>query len=128
MLHPGESGRAGEARRPDQPAGRAEPSTARVVNDPAILACIKQYELAYRMQTAVPAPVDIAAERKVLETYGADPQGVIRQQPPARRLTESGVRFVQLYEKGWDVHGEIAMQHTERCRAVDRPIARSSPT
>ena len=41
----------------------------------------------------------------------------------ARRLSESGVRFVQLYEKGWDSHGEIEKQHVERCRAVDRPIA-----
>ena len=41
----------------------------------------------------------------------------------ARRLSERGVRFVQLYEKGWDSHGEISTQHPERCRAVDRPIA-----
>ena len=57
--------------------------------------------------------------------YGAEPGRVsfANNCLLARRLSESGVRFVQLYEKGWDSHGEIAKQHTERCRAVDRPIA-----
>ena len=96
------------------------------MNDPAILARIKQYELAYRMQTAGPELADIAAEpQAVREAYGAEPAGVsfANNCLLARRLSESGVRFVQLYEKGWDSHGEIAKQHTERCRAVDRPIA-----
>ena len=89
--------------------------------------CIRdRYELAYRMQTAVPELADIAAEpQAVREAYGAEPAGVsfAKNCLLARRLSESGVRFVQLYEKGWDSHGEIAKQHTERCRAVDRPIA-----
>ena len=97
-----------------------------LVNDPAILARIKQYELAYRMQTAVPELADIASEpQTVREAYGAELGRVsfANNCLLARRLSESGVRFVQLYEKGWDSHGEIAKQHTERCRAVDRPIA-----
>jgi len=97
-----------------------------LVNDPAILARIKQYELAYRMQTAVPELADIAAEPPAIhETYGAEPGRVsfANNCLLARRLSESGVRFVQLYEKGWDSHGEIAKQHTERCRAIDRTIA-----
>ena len=59
------------------------------------------------------------------EAYGAEPGGVsfANNCLLARRLSQSGVRFVQLYEKGWDSHGEIAKQHPERCRAVDRPIA-----
>ena len=97
-----------------------------LVNDPAILARIKQYELAYRMQTAVPELADIASEpQTVREAYGAELGRVsfANNCLLARRLSESGVRFVQLYEKGWDSHGEIAKQHTERCRAVDRPIS-----
>ena len=64
-------------------------------------------------------------DRSVREAYGAKPGRVsfANNCLLARRLSESGVRFVQLYEKGWDSHGEIAKQHTERCRAVDRPIA-----
>ena len=78
------------------------------------------------MQTAVPELADIASEpQTVREAYGAELGRVsfANNCLLARRLSESGVRFVQLYEKGWDSHGEIAKQHTERCRAVDRPIA-----
>jgi len=77
-------------------------------------------------ETAVPELADIAAEpQAVRDTYGAEPAGVSFANNClfAWRLSESGVRFVQLYEKGWDSHGEIAKQHTERCRAVDCPIA-----
>ena len=97
-----------------------------LVNDPAILARIKQYELAFRMQVAVPELVDIDSEPiHIRESYGAESGKVsfANNCLLARRLSESGVRFVQLYEKGWDSHGDISTQHPERCRAVDRPIA-----
>ena len=93
-------------------------------NVPASRARIKQYELSSRMQTAVPELADIASEpQTVREAYGAELGRVsfANNCLLARRLSESGVRFVQLYEKGWDSHGEIAKQHTERCRAGDRP-------
>ena len=96
------------------------------VNDPEILARTKQYELAFRMQASVPELADISREPTgVHEAYGAEPGKVsfANNCLLARRLSERGVRFVQLYEKGWDSHGEISTQHPERCRAVDRPIA-----
>ena len=67
------------------------------------------------MQTAVPELADIAGKPQVVrEAYGAKLGGVsfANNCLLARRLSESGVRFVQLYEKGWDSHGEIAKQHT----------------
>ena len=97
-----------------------------LVKDPAILARIKQYELAFRMQVAVPELANIASEpEQIRETYGAELGKVsfANNCLLARRLSESGVRFIQLYEKGWDSHGDISTQHSERCRAVDRPIA-----
>ena len=97
-----------------------------LVNDPVILARIKQYELAFRMQVSVPELADIDSEpMHIRESYGAESGKVsfANNCLLARRLSESGVRFVQLYEKGWDSHGDISTQHPERCRAVDQPIA-----
>src|SRR5262249_36815785 len=69
---------------------------------------IAQYELAFRMQTAVPEVMDISRERKeILEDYGAVPGGASYANNCllARRLAEQGVRFVQLFDWGWDFHG-----------------------
>ena len=96
------------------------------VNDPEITARIKQYELAYRMQTSVPELADLAREpQAVRTTYGAEPGKVsfANNCLLARRLCERGVRFVQLFEKGWDSHDNIAKEHAARSRAVDQPIA-----
>jgi hypothetical protein len=96
------------------------------VNDPEIAARIKQYELAYRMQTSVPELADLTREPKaVRKAYGAEPGKVsfANNCLLARRLCERGVRFVQLFEKGWDSHGNIAKEHSARSRAVDQPIA-----
>lgn len=79
--------------------------------DPETLARIEQYELAFRMQTSVPDVMDISKESpKTLEAYGADPGGssFANNCLLARRLSESGVRFVQLFDWGWDVHGTSA--------------------
>ncbi len=95
------------------------------VNDPEIAARIKQYELAYRMQTSVPELADLTREPQVVrKAYGAEPGKVsfANNCLLARRLCERGVRFVQLFEKGWDSHGNIAKEHTARSRAVDQPI------
>ncbi|MBL68962.1 MAG: sulfatase [Verrucomicrobiales bacterium] len=96
------------------------------VGDPAIAARIRQYELAFRMQTSVPELADLASEpESVRKAYGAEPGKVsfANNCLLARRLCERGVRFVQLFEKGWDSHGNIAGEHAARSRAVDRPIA-----
>jgi len=97
-----------------------------VIGDPTIAARIRQYELAYRMQTSVPELAELSSEPEtVRQSYGAEPGKVsfANNCLLARRLCERGVRFVQLFEKGWDSHGNIAGEHTARSRAVDRPIA-----
>jgi hypothetical protein len=99
--------------------------------DPETLARIEQYELAYRMQTSVPDVMDISRESpETLELYGADPgtSSFANNCVLARRLCESGVRFVQLYDWGWDVHGtnpsdDLMTQLPNKCRQTDRPIA-----
>jgi len=78
------------------------------------------------MQTSVPELADLASEpESVQKAYGAEPGKVsfANNCLLARRLCERGVRFVQLFEKGWDSHGNIAGEHAARSRAVDRPIA-----
>lgn len=96
-------------------------------DDPAMRARIKSYELAYRMQMSVPEVVrlsDESAETHAL--YGLDDpatQQMGRHSLAARRLVERGVRFVQIYDDGWDAHSKLLENHTTRCKAVDKPIA-----
>jgi hypothetical protein len=98
------------------------------VGDPEILTRIQQFEMAYKMQTSVPAVMDIAKEpQHVLDSYGAKPgqRSYANNCLLARRLVESGVRFVQLYHWGWDHHGEsqgndIRYGLVDRCQEVDR--------
>ena len=96
------------------------------VGDPEINTRIAQYELAYRMQMSVPELTDVSREpESVRMAYGANP-GVVSFANNcllARKLAESGVRFIQLYDKGWDSHGSIVSDHSERCRSVDQAIA-----
>lgn len=98
--------------------------------DAQTLARIEQYELAYRMQTEVPDVMDISKEDpEVLEAYGADPgkASFANNCLLARRLSESGVRFVQLFDWGWDMHGtskETDLIHglPMKCQGMDRPV------
>ncbi len=96
-------------------------------DDPQMRARIKSYELAFRMQMSVPEIVRLEAETAATQDlYGLnDPAcaAVARQSLAARRLVEQGVRFVQIYDDGWDAHSKLVDNHTKRCRAVDRPIA-----
>lgn len=99
--------------------------------DPETLARIAQYELAYRMQIAVPEVMDIRREpASVLESYGARPgeHSFANNCLLARRMVERGVRFVQLFDWGWDVHGtgesnDLVTQLPKKCREVDRPTS-----
>ena len=79
--------------------------------DPEITARIAQYEMAYRMQMSVPELTDISKERpETLELYGEDvrtPGTFAANCLQARRLAERGVRFIQLYMRGWDQHGNL---------------------
>ncbi len=101
------------------------------VGDPETLTRIAQYELAYRMQAAVPDVMDISKEDKqTLEMYGAAPErpSFANNCLLARRLVEKGVRFVQLYDWGWDAHGtgkhdDIVHQLPKKCKETDQPLA-----
>lgn len=87
---------------------------------------IEQHELAFRMQTAVPELTNLATENpRSLAAYGALPgvRSFAANCLLARRMAERGVRFIQLYDMGWDTHEELPKQLPRQCRAVDRPIA-----
>jgi hypothetical protein len=101
------------------------------VGDPEILTRINQYEMAYRMQTSVPEVMNIANEPKHIHAlYGTQPgqKAFSNNCLLARRLVESGVRFVQLYHWGWDSHGEqmatdLRYGLVNRCKETDQPVA-----
>jgi hypothetical protein len=92
---------------------------------------IAQYELAYRMQVSVPEVMDISREPKeVIERYGAEPgkASFANNCLLARRLIEKNVRFVQLFDWGWDFHGtrdaeDIRDGLTQKCATMDKPVA-----
>ena len=94
--------------------------------DPEILSRIASYEMAYRMQTSVPELTDLRGESpSTLRMYGAEPgvPSFANNCLMARRLVEKGVRFVQLYDRGWDSHTDIEREHGRQCQATDRPTA-----
>ena len=96
------------------------------VGDPEIATRIQQYELAYRMQSSVPDLMDLEQEsRETLAMYGAQPgkKSFANSCLLARRLVERGVRFVQLYDQGWDHHNNVAANLPRKCRQVDQPAA-----
>jgi uncharacterized protein (DUF1501 family) len=95
--------------------------------DPEIATRIAQYEMAFRMQTSVPDLTDLSRESEAtLDAYG--PQS--RQRGTfaancllARRMAERGVRFIQLYHRGWDQHYNLPSDLALQCRDVDQPAA-----
>lgn len=96
------------------------------VADPEIATRIRQYELAFTMQTSVPELADFSDEsQSVLDQYGVEkPDGTFASNClMARRLVERGTRFVQLYHTGWDHHGSIAPQMRQRTAEIDRGSA-----
>ena len=119
------------------------------IGDPETLTRIAQYELSYRMQISVPQVMDIGKEpQHVLDLYGAkpgfvsnvetaaDPRRLYKGDDPtfanncvlARRLVENGVRFVQLYDWGWDHHGSSPGESIDetlpiKCQQIDKAIA-----
>jgi len=104
---------------------------AREFGSPETLARIEQYELAFRMQVSVPEVMDISRESaETLAMYGAQPGAASYANNCllARRLIEQGVRFVQLYDWGWDGHGtgindDLVHQLPKKCQEIDRPTA-----
>ena len=95
--------------------------------DPETAAKISQYEMAYRMQTAVPEIMDTSRESEdIIKLYGADclvPGTYAANCLLARKLSESGVRFVQLYHQGCDQHGNLPNEMKGQALDVDRPSA-----
>lgn len=99
--------------------------------DPETLTRINQYELAFRMQMAAPEAMDIAKEpQNIQDLYGAKPGAAsfANNCLLARRLVERGVRFVQLFDWGWDCHGtgthdDIVKHLPKKCQETDKPIA-----
>jgi hypothetical protein len=92
--------------------------------DPEILTRIAQYEMAFKMQVSVPKLMDISDESpQILEMYGAKPgDGSFASNCLlARRLAERGVRFIQLYHRDWDHHGNIKNDIRLKAEEVDRP-------
>ena len=96
-------------------------------SDPEIETRIAQYEMAYRMQTSVPELMDLSDEPDcIFELYGPDsrkPGTYAANCLLARRLIERDVRFVQLYHRGWDQHGNLPRDIVLQCRGTDQASA-----
>ncbi len=96
--------------------------------DPEILSRIAQYEMAFRMQTSVPEVMDIKNEPDYIhQMYGTEPgkESFANNALLARKLVEKGVRFVQLFDWGWDMHGDgpssaLGIGFINKCRSVDK--------
>ena len=101
------------------------------LRDPETETRISQYELAFRMQMSVPEVMDLSREPKqVQEAYGIElgKESFANNCLLARRLVENGVRFVQLFDYGWDMHGtskdnDLITGLPKKCRDVDKPLA-----
>jgi hypothetical protein len=95
--------------------------------DPEIQTRINQYEMAFRMQTSVPELTEFSREpQHILDLYGVKQPGdgsFASNCLMARRLAERGVRFIQLYHRAWDHHGEIEKDMPVSARDVDQPCA-----
>ena len=95
------------------------------IGDPEIQTTIAQQEMAFRMQTSVPELTDISKEsKKTLEMYGPEVNkkgSYARNCLLARRMAERGVRFIQLFHRGWDHHSNLPIHLKGQCRDVDQP-------
>jgi len=106
---------------------RINQSKATLHGDPETESRIAQYEMAFRMQSSVPSLMDLAGEtEKTFELYGEDarkPGTYAANCLLARRLAERGVRFIQLYHRGWDQHGGLPKGIASQCKDTDQPTA-----
>ncbi|MFN7925263.1 MAG: DUF1501 domain-containing protein [Bryobacteraceae bacterium] len=95
--------------------------------DPEISTRIAQYEMAFRMQASVPELTDLSKEpERVFDMYGPDarkPGTYAANCILARRLAERGVRFIQLFHRGWDQHGNLPRDIRKQCEQTDQPSA-----
>ena len=110
---------------------RLNSRTHRELGDPETVTRIAQYEMAYRMQVSVPEVMSIKEEpAHIHEMYGTQPgkESFANNCLLARRLAENGVRFIQLFDWGWDSHGSNqseAINHgfKNKCDSIDKPIS-----
>ncbi len=95
--------------------------------DPEIETRIEQYEMAYRMQASVPSLMDLSSEpESTFELYGEEarkPGTYAAACLQARRLAERDVRFIQIYKRGWDQHGDLPRDIALQCKSVDQSSA-----
>ena len=95
--------------------------------DPEIETRIAQYEMAFRMQSSVPDLMDLSKEpQSTFDLYGPDarkPGSYAAHCLQARRLAERGVRFIQIYKRGWDQHNDLPRDLALQCQSVDQPSA-----
>lgn len=107
--------------------GKINKLRAEAYGDPEIETRIAQYEMAYRMQTSVPSLMDLKDEpERTFELYGAEarkPGTYAANCLLARRLSERGVRFVQLYHRGWDQHNDLPRDLALQCKGTDQGSA-----
>lgn len=95
--------------------------------DPEINARIEQYELAYRLQASVPDLMDLGKEtEETLDLYGKDarePGTFAANCLLARRMVQRGVRFIQIFHRGWDLHSNLTGDLPSQCKDVDQACA-----
>jgi Protein of unknown function (DUF1501) len=94
--------------------------------DPEIATRIASYEMAFRLQTSAPELMDLKSETKeTLELYGCDPDqpSFARACLLARRMVERGVRFINIYNEGWDAHSDVAGNLKNNCGKTDQASA-----
>jgi len=96
-------------------------------HDPEIMTRISQYEMAFRMQTSVPELMDLSKEPDhIFDLYGPEsrkPGTYAQHCLLARRMAERGVRFIQLYKRGWDQHNDLPRDLALQAKATDQPSA-----
>src|SRR5579872_2988976 len=107
--------------------GKLNQMNAEEYGDPEIATRIAQYEMAFRMQTSIPELTDLSKEpAHTFELYGEDaktPGTFAANALLARRLAERGVRFIQLFHRDWDHHGNLPKDLPKRCKEVDQASA-----
>ncbi|MBC7979686.1 MAG: DUF1501 domain-containing protein [Armatimonadetes bacterium] len=104
--------------------GKLNQKSYEAIGDPEIQTRMQQYEMAYRMQTSVPELTDLSGEKEdTYAMYGEDSRkrGTFASSAlMARRLLERGVRFVQIFHRGWDQHGNLPQDLASQCKDVDQ--------
>jgi hypothetical protein len=117
----------GARRRFVEDLGKVNQLSLEEFGDPEIATRIAQYEMAYRMQSSVPDLTDLSKEPdRVFELYGPDsrkPGTFAANCLLARRLAERGVRFIQLFHRGWDQHVKLPKNIALQCHDTDQPSA-----